>query len=125
MTKVATRRESTDVRDHDLSAADRLGLWFDVDRDTMTSFQLQTTTKLLTHDAVDGNSAWQPTWYVSSTDDQTRTVFEIAIQLSDLVQTVPEPGDAWFCKAECLPAGMPTQLPLRFDPTHWFRFQFE
>ncbi len=50
-------------RDQDLSQVDRMTCWIDLDRDLMSTMQLQISEAGRVHDAIDGQAAWQPTWY--------------------------------------------------------------
>ena len=106
-------------RDFNLTATDRLRLAIDVDRDLMTAFELQSTPQGKTHDAIDGQSAWQPTWYVSTKEHSERIDFEIAVLRRDLVELPIQTGDKWFVSAQIVPAGVvstPGPIP---NPRLW------
>ncbi len=118
------------IRDNDLTLVDRLAISLDVDRDLMTAFRLQTTVNRLTSDTIDGQTQWQPTWYVAtsnphSTNNSPTVVFETAILLSDLVASPLTPGESWLCEVKCLSAGTASTVGTMTDPSGWIRFVFE
>ncbi len=113
------------IRDNDLTHLNRLAIAFDVDRDLMTAFRLETTPGRLTRDTVDGQTDWQPTWYVAYAKDDTTVTFELAFLLSDLVPYSVTPGDSWFCQMDCLAAGTPSVIATLTNPTRWVRFSFD
>ncbi len=113
------------VRDNDLTHRDRLTISLDVDRDLMTAFRLQTTVDRLTRDAVDSQTQWQPTWYVAVAEQASTTSFEIAVRLTDLVESLPSSGEAWLCEVNYLAAGTATQETPMVEPSGWFKFSFQ
>ena len=112
-------------RDQDLKDVDRLLLSIDTDRDLITSMQLQVSDSGRTHDAIDGNPHWQPTWYRDTKRDQDQLTIEIAILRRDLVELPIPPGDTWFLSARILTAGDDADTELMPHPRHWFRVRFE
>jgi hypothetical protein len=120
--------------DHDLSGVDRMRLCFDIDRDLITSMQLQATDGRRTHDAVDGNPIWQPTWYVAVDRTRETVTFEIAILARDLGahdlgNLIPADRDdethaTWFIKAEALSANRMQDTQVIPTPTRWTRVVF-
>ena len=117
-------------RDNDLSLSDRLRLRLDVDKDLLTSMQFQTTTSRHTHDAIDGNAAWQPTWYLDVNRGSDTTTFEIAILRRDVldlpIETDSPWGEtSWFVSAEILTAGTHAINNIMPDPSEWIRVVFE
>lgn len=114
------------TRDQDLSGVDRLRLCFDIDRDLLTSMQLQVTDARRTHDAIDGNSAWQPTWYVAVNRTPASVTYEIAILRRDLMDpsTVLDDPPVWFVKADVLSAGESADTQVIPTPNRWTRVAF-
>lgn len=121
-----TMASATKTRDHDLSMVDRMRISIDIDRDLITSMQLQATDARRTHDAIDGNPAWQPTWYVAVDRTPAAVTYEIAIVRSDLMprgESTDEPP-VWFIKAEVLRAGQANDWHVIPDPKRWARVKF-
>ena len=116
---------STTTRDHDLQSVDRLCLSFDTDRDLMTSMQLQVSDGGRTSDSIDGNPAWQPTWYVDTRRDQEQVSFELAILRRDLVELPIPAGESWYVSAKTLAAGENQIDPVLPDPLEWTRVIFQ
>ncbi|QDT07879.1 Ycf48-like protein [Rubripirellula lacrimiformis] len=124
------RDSASGIRDDDLSMVDRLSLCLDIDGDLMTSMQLSASASRRTHDAIDGNPAWQPTWYLDAAYDKGYVTFEIAILRRDVVDLPIEPGStgtdqSWFVSARPLAAGTSLPTPVIPDPADWVRVIFQ
>ena len=112
-------------RDRDLSQVDRLKISIDTDRDLMTSMQLQVSAAGRTHDAIDGNPSWDPTWYRDTLLVEDNRTVEIAILRRDLVDLPIPPGEVWFLSAKVLHAGSDQEDQLMPRPEDWYRVRFE
>ncbi len=121
---------SSIVRDHDLRQTDHLRLCLDVDQDLMTSMQLQATDARRTHDAIDGNPAWQPSWFLDVARNGETVIFEMAIDRRDLVDLPIEGGnspesESWFISAKPVDAGTHADSHVLASPSDWLRVVFE
>ncbi|WP_442508188.1 hypothetical protein SH528x_007148 [Novipirellula sp. SH528] len=114
-----TTKATKKNRDYDLSRSDRLRISIDTDQDLMTAYQLQVTPSGKTHDSIDGQSGWQPTWYVATKEAAERIHFEIAVLRRDLTELPLQPGQAWFLSARVIAAGDNVSTPPIADPTLW------
>lgn len=112
-------------RDRDLTQVDRLKISIDTDRDLMTFMQLQVSAAGRTHDAIDGNPSWDPTWYRDTLQSGGNRIVEIAILRRDLVDLPIPPGEVWFLSAKILRAGSEQDEHLMPRPDDWFRVRFE
>jgi hypothetical protein len=113
------------LRDHDLTGIDRLHLAIDVDRDLLTSMQLQVTSSGRTHDAIDGHPAWQPTWYVDTRRQAGQLTIELAILRRDLVELPITAGESWYLSAFLARGTDQLDEPLLPDPRQWMRVRFQ
>ncbi len=112
-------------RDHDLSMTDRIQLRIDTDGDLLTAMELQISKSGRTYDAIDGNPAWQPTWYLDSQNETALITIEIAIERRDVTELPITPGASWFISPQVLSSGgsyPPTVLPV---PQQWVRVHFQ
>ncbi|TWU57042.1 Ycf48-like protein [Rubripirellula tenax] len=129
-TRDGTRDGGTSTsRDHDLTGSDRVRICIDTDKDLFTSMQLQSTLTRRTHDSIDGNPAWQPTWYLDVARQDERTTMEIAIQRRDIVDLPiatdsPFGENSWFVSAKILAAMSVAKDELIPVPTDWIRVVF-
>jgi hypothetical protein len=82
-------------RDADLNRFDRVALKLDVDRDYSTAYEFTVDSRGWTHDALDGDATWNPTWYVAASNDQSSWTAEAAIPLAELVDKPPAARDVW------------------------------
>ncbi|TWU35130.1 hypothetical protein [Novipirellula artificiosorum] len=119
-----TEMESKTNRDHDLSQSDRLHILVDTDLDLLTAFELETTTSGKTHDAVDGHTEWQPTWYVATKETEQTIDFELAILRRDLSALPIHANQSWFVSARVESAGTPTTRSPIPNPRLWQRVSF-
>lgn len=106
------QKDSRQTRDHDLRNVDRVEVDLDIDKDLFTAMSLQATKLGRTHDAIDGNPAWQPTWYVAPPEGDATGGFEIAILRRDLTELPIHAGEEWFVSPRLANAGSATELPL-------------
>ncbi len=113
------------VRDHDLRDVDRLRLRLDTDRDLNTSFQLEVSAAGRTRDTIDGNPAWQPTWYVDTRRSGSQVVVELALSRHDVADLPIPVGEIWHASIDLLPAGTDTPLPVIPNPTAWNQIIFQ
>jgi photosystem II stability/assembly factor-like uncharacterized protein len=90
-----TRERQPRRRDASLARSDHVELWLDVDRDFVSFFQLAVDEEGRTHDACWGQDAWNPTWYVATSRDDTFWTVEAAIPLVELCQEAPSSGTTW------------------------------
>ncbi len=116
---------SPTARDQDLTAVDRMRLRIDTDRDLMTAMQLQVSTSGRTHDSIDGNPRWQPTWYVATERLGERVNIELAILRRDLADLPIPAGESWFLSAESIRAGNATEETILPMASNWSRVLFE
>jgi hypothetical protein len=112
-------------RDHDLSMTDRIQLRIDTDRDLLTAMELQISGSGRTHDAIDGNARWQPTWYLDTNRDTQLITFEVAIERRDIIELPVTPGASWFISPEVLTSGGPISSAVIPDPRQWVRVIFQ
>lgn len=118
--------DSGDVmRDQDLTGVDRLRLRLDSDRDLITSMQLQVSASGRTHDAIDNNSHWQPSWYVDTQRSDRDVVVELALSRHDVAELPIPAGEVWYASIERIPAGSTTAQPIIPDPSQWKRIIFQ
>jgi len=101
---IETRDRADDLgrRDADLTDDDRIVLGLDLDRDLLTALNLAFTPDGRTHDDLDGDPSWDPSWYIASTASGDTLTSEIAIERSGLnidLRRVPR----WFVAAEVVP----------------------
>lgn len=82
-------------RDADLTHFDRVALKLDVDRDYSTAYELTVDSRGWTHDELNGNTTWNPTWYVAAANDDSSWTVEAAIPLTELVDKPPAARDVW------------------------------
>ena len=74
------------VRDADLRAHDRVDVLIDVDRDFATYYRLTIDHRGWTHDSCDGDSTWDPTWYVAARTEGGQWTAEAAVPLGELTR---------------------------------------
>jgi hypothetical protein len=86
-------------RDADLSQHDRVTLRCDVDRDYTTCFELTVDHRGWTCEACWGDASWNPTWYVTATEDDTRWTVEAAIPIGQLAAEPPGAKHVWAVSA--------------------------
>ncbi|MEM1068611.1 MAG: hypothetical protein AAGI63_06935 [Planctomycetota bacterium] len=120
-----TADRSGTIRDHDLRDVDRVRIRFDSDRDLITSMQLQVSAAGRTHDAIDANPAWQPTWYVATKCLEDRVVIELALSRHDVADLPIPVGEIWFTSVELVPAGSVAGDPVIPHPEDWKRIVFQ
>ncbi len=118
-------REEAGKRDQDLSKVDHLQFWIDVDRDLASAMQLQVSDAGRVHDAIDGCSAWQPTWYPAIRRDERLVTFEIAILRRDLVDLPITASESWMILAQPLRANQSPPSLVSPSPGDWYRVIFE
>jgi len=113
------------TRDQDLTAVDRLRLSLDSDRDLITSMQLQVSDSGRTHDAIDNNAHWQPSWYVDTRRSDRDVIVELALSRHDVAELPIPPGEVWYASIERIPAGTSTPHSIVPDPSKWKRIIFQ
>ncbi len=117
---------STEIsRDHDLTHADHIQFRIDTDRDLLTSMQLQISGSGRTHDSIDGNARWQPTWYLDTHREKNLLTIEIAIERRDIVDLPITAGAAWFISPQVRSAGEPHSVDVLPNPRHWVSVLFK
>jgi photosystem II stability/assembly factor-like uncharacterized protein len=82
-------------RDEDLSARDRLELYFDLDRDYASAYRLTLDHRGWAREDSWGDDTWDPKWHVAAAEDDETWTVEAAIPLKELTGQAPRPGDAW------------------------------
>ena len=112
-------------RDHDLTHADRIQFRIDTDRDLLTSMQLQISGSGRTHDAINGNARWQPTWYLDTRRENTLVTIEIAIERRDIVDLPITAGASWFISPQVRRGGETHPVDVLPNPRHWVSVLFE
>lgn len=115
---------SSAIRDNDLTHTDRMQLRIDTDRDLLTAMQLQVSDARRTHDAIDGQPQWSPTWYVASKRGDDQVCFEIAILRRDLVDLPIHAGESWYVSAQPIRAGSTPTTTILPEPGDWTRVIF-
>jgi photosystem II stability/assembly factor-like uncharacterized protein len=83
------------VRDSDLRAMDRIDFLLDVDRDYSTCYRLTVDSRGWAAEACQGDSHWDPNWFVASDQDENSWSIEAAIPLTELSPAIPASRDAW------------------------------
>jgi hypothetical protein len=86
-------------RDMDLSAHDRVDLYFDLDRDYCTYYHLAADNRGCVFEDCWGDRTWDPTWYVASQADEHGYHIEAAIPLAELTDGAPTDGTVWAFNA--------------------------
>ena len=112
-------------RDQDLSEVDRMTFWIDIDRDLMSTMQLQISASGRVHDAIDGHPAWQPTWYPAVRRNSDSLIIEMAILRRDLVHLPITPGESWFVLAKPIRGGQSPPSLIDPNPDDWYRVVFQ
>lgn len=110
-------------RDADLSGDDRIVLGIDLDGDLLTSLNLAFTPDGRTHDDLDGDDRWNPTWYIAATASEKTLSTEIAIDRASLGGNL-HIGDRWFITADVVPKHSPRPQPLMPDARCRIRVDF-
>lgn len=77
------------MRDADLRAHDHVEIYLDVDRDYGTGWQISVDSAGRAADRVDGNPAWNPTWYLATQRNADGWIAELAIPLKELSTDIP------------------------------------
>jgi photosystem II stability/assembly factor-like uncharacterized protein len=72
------------ARDADLTAGDRVDVFFDIDRDFATYYRLSVDYRGFTADSCWGDPTWNPTWYVAAELTDDVWTVEAAIPLDQL-----------------------------------------
>ncbi|MFU7562166.1 hypothetical protein ACMFWY_26005 [Roseiconus sp. JC912] len=111
-------------RDADLKDVDRLKLCFDADRDLFTSMNLTCCRDRRTRDDLDGVTAWNPTWYFATDQQDNIVVCEMAIQLSSLSGMI-ESGDSWFVQTSTIASGEEERFQWMPDSESRIRVDFQ
>lgn len=106
-------RQAARPRDADLAEHDRLRLRIDTDRDYTTAFELTVDARGWTHDAVWGDTHWQPTWYVAADSDAEAWRIETAIPLAELADPKQLARAAWAISLERI---RPGEAPAAWPP---------
>ncbi|RCS56196.1 hypothetical protein DTL42_00275 [Bremerella cremea] len=96
-------------RDADLAASDRVRLYFDLDRDYATAYELTVDYRGMTSDALAGNQTWDPQWFVASKQDRMFWTIEAAIPLAELTGENIRPGTSWAMAAQRVIVGEGTE----------------
>jgi len=107
------------IRDHDLTGVEHLRLRLDVDRDLLTSYEFCLNADRMARDTVDGDPAWQPTWYFASHQNGDATTYEIAILRDDLSQAAFAAESRWFVSARQITANDQRQDSWLPRPEAW------
>jgi len=102
-----------------------LQLRIDTDRDLLTSLSLEMSADGRTRDSIDGNEAWQPTWYVAPSDNDSGVRFELAVLRRDLIELPLEAGQSWFVSLRLLEAGQPSWDDPLPRAAEWLRVVFD
>jgi photosystem II stability/assembly factor-like uncharacterized protein len=91
----AADRSQPRQRDADLSARDRVDLFFDLDRDFATYFRLSIDDRGWGADACGRDATWDPRWFIAAVDGETSWSVEAAIPFAELTGEPPKAGSAW------------------------------
>ncbi len=81
--------------DQDLSAYDRISLFFDVDRDGVTWYEIDIDQRGCVAESCWNDPSWNPVMAVAAAGDDDRWRIEGAIPLSEMVPQPPKAGAAW------------------------------
>ncbi|TWT54361.1 Ycf48-like protein [Rubripirellula amarantea] len=117
--------QTAHARDQPLAAVDRIRVRLDTDRDLWTSHELEFTDAGRTRDTINGNSAWQPTWYVASHREGNVLVFEVAIKRQDLKSDPIRREESWYLSTDVLAAHQDSVSLMFPDPNEWLQVTFE
>lgn len=112
-------------RDQNLSDVHRMKLRIDIDRDLLSSMELEFSEDGRTRDTIDGVDQWQPTWYVDTRRDDDFVVCEVAVLRRDLVELPITIGSSWLLSAQLLRPGDSDIAPIMPNPSSWVRVTFE
>ena len=88
------RAETARQRDADLTNRDRIEIGFDVDRDLVSSWNLQVDWRGQVRESCAGDKSWNPKMYVANHLDDSVWSIECAIPVKDLAGEF-KAGDAW------------------------------
>ena len=89
-----SRTEKIRQRDADMTNRDRIEISFDVDRDLVSSWNLQVDWQGQVHESCGGDISWNPKMYVANHVDDSVWSIECAIPIKDLAAKF-KTGDAW------------------------------
>lgn len=107
--KVAGQTYPTDPRprteDSVDATLDRIVVELDPDRDYATAYELTVDSRGWPADAVWGQAAWNPQWYVAQHSDDKRWMIEAAIAWTEMTPAAPTAGDAWVVAVDRLLPG--------------------
>ncbi|QDS87832.1 Ycf48-like protein precursor [Rosistilla ulvae] len=120
-----TEPASLRQRDADLDQVQRLSLQIDVDRDLLTTYQLEIDRSGRCRDTCNGFAQWQPMWFVKTTDHDGQWNAELAIRRKDLCSLPVAPGDVWFVRLKTLQPNEVADSPISCSPTGWQALAFE
>jgi photosystem II stability/assembly factor-like uncharacterized protein len=81
--------------DQDLSAFDRISLFFDVDRDGVTWYEIDIDQRGCIAESCWNDSRWNPKMAVAADGDDERWRIEGVIPFSELVPRPPRAGEGW------------------------------
>ena len=82
-------------RDPDLTRRDRVEFSIDVDRDYRSANQFVVDYRGWAAEGCAGSKGWDPTWFVSRTDDADTWTIELAIPLEQIVPGKIKPDSVW------------------------------
>ena len=125
-----TTSDAPRPRDADLADFDRITWCLDVDRDVASHYQLTVDHRGWTHDAINRDATWNPTWYVAADRDDRFWTVEIAIPWSELVGSPPASGDVWSVGVQRIAPGAGFQswtqpAAVQVQPTGFGYLRFE
>jgi hypothetical protein len=81
--------------DMDLSAYDRISLFFDVDRDGVTWYEIDIDQRGCVAESCWNDPRWNPKLYIAADGDDERWRVEGAIPFSEMVPQPPRVGEGW------------------------------
>ena len=89
-----SRADTIRQRDADLTNRDRIEINLDVDRDLVSSWNLQVDWRGQVRESCAGDKSWNPKMYVANHLDDSVWSIECAIPIKDLADEL-KTGDAW------------------------------
>jgi hypothetical protein len=87
-------------RDADLAEHDRVAVLFDVDRDYTTFYELSLDQRSWPRETCWGDPTWNPTWYLTTRDDQESWSAEAAVGWADISHPSPAANTVWAAGAQ-------------------------
>ncbi|PHR97543.1 MAG: hypothetical protein COA78_27500 [Blastopirellula sp.] len=100
-----TENKTARTHDEQLDNSDRVELLLDIDRDYSTYYRLSIDSRGRTFESCFGDTTWNPTWYVASSETETTWTVEAAIPLAELTDKRPNAKTTWALGVQRIAVG--------------------